>query len=65
MLNVSRMTIYRRRRQFGMLQNTFQDIGYTELMSNLRRIRNNYPAMGDRSDGPWSATFFGFQSYPG
>ncbi len=47
MIGVSRMTIYRRRRELNMLGNTFQGINDAELMSLLQEFRRNYPASGE------------------
>lgn len=46
-MGVSRMTIYRRRREFNMLGDASQHISDAQLMSSLQEIQHNYPAMGE------------------
>ena len=46
MLGISRMTLYRRRVQFGMLQRG-RTIGYNELLVLLQQIRKEFPSIGE------------------
>ena len=47
MLGVSRMTIYRRRREFNMLEEPVGHVSDVDLYSILREMRDTFPEMGE------------------
>ena len=47
LLGVSRMTLYRRREEFGMLSSLQQSISDRELQEHVRRIRSDSPYVGE------------------
>ena len=47
LLGVSRMTLYRRREEFGMLSSSQQSISDRELQEHVRRIRSDSPYVGE------------------
>lgn len=47
-LGVSRMTLYRRRQEFGMLTSSQQNISDRELQEHVRHIQADSPCVGER-----------------
>ena len=47
MLGISRMTLYRRRVEFGMARRFGTSISYDQLLFLLREMRSQYPEMGE------------------
>lgn len=46
LLCVSRMTIFRRRREFGLTETLSESVSDDELEGIIRRIKRNFPSLG-------------------